>query len=187
MDEHPRMPVVGKSETLKPLIQRMQRVDWMVNNCIVVLDDNCPVASKEVVIQSRGEKWYAEIKKQCKRAIIKGSTSIDKDTGRVRITVYGQGFSESRVLTEEVYHIVYEIIRHASPRTFASIKKWYSNRLSKGLDPTWHMHEAFTELMVQEAEFPRSTDLPHHVVNYAQRVFSDRNIVPKWVMKKVMV
>ena len=186
MDEHPRMPVVGKPETLKPLIQRMQRVDWIVDNCIVVLDDNSPVASKEVAVESRGEKWYVEIKKQCKRAVIKGSTSIDKDTGRIRITVYGQGFSKSRVLTEEVYHVVFEIIRHASPKTFASIKKWYSNRLKHELDPTWMIHEAFAELMVQETEFPESTDLPRNVVNYAQRVFSTRNIVPKWTMKKVL-
>jgi len=187
MDEHPRMPVIGKSaELLKPMISQMQKVDWLVNNCIVVLDDNCPVASKEVAMQSRGEKWYAEIKKQGKRAVIKGSASIDKDTGRVRITVYGQGLSESRVLTEEIYHVVFEIIRHASPKTFASIKKWYSNRLKHGLDPTWLIHEAFAELMVQEGEFPESTDLPCKVVNYAQRVFSDRNIVPKWTMKKVL-
>jgi len=186
MDEHPRMPIVGKSaEPLKPMLGKMQKVDWLVDNCIVVLDDNCPVASKEVAVQSRGENWYAEIKKQGKRPVIKGSTSIDKDTGRVRITIYGQGFSESRVLTEEVYHVVYEIVRHASPKTFASIKKWYSNRLKHGLDSTWMIHEAFAELMVQEAEFPKSTDLPRNVVNYAQRVFSDRNIVPKWAMKRV--
>lgn len=189
MDEHPRLPVIGKSadtKPLEPMINKMQRIDWLVNNCIVVLDDNCPVASRKVAIESRGEKWYVEIKKQCKRAVIKGSTSIDKDTGRIRIAVYGQGFSESWVLTEEVYHIVFEIIRHASPRTFASIKKWYSNRLKHGLDPTWHIHETFAELMVQEAEFPESTDLPRHVVNYAQRVFSTRNVVPKWAMKRVL-
>jgi len=187
MDEHPRLPVIGKSaEPLKPMLGQMQKVDWLVKNCIVVLDENSPVASKEVAIQSHGEQWYAEIKKQGKRAVIKGSASIDKDTGRVRIAVYGQGLSESRVLAEEVYHIVYEIIRHASPKTFASIRKWYSNQLKHGLDPTWMIHEAFAELMVQEAEFPESTDLPRNVVNYSQRVFSDRNIVPKWAMKKVL-
>ena len=73
MNEHPIMPVIGKlakTEPLKPMITRMQRVDWLVKNCIVVLDDNCPVASKEVAIESHGEKWYVEIKKQGKRAII---------------------------------------------------------------------------------------------------------------------
>jgi len=189
MNEQPRMPVIGKTaqiEPLKPIIKRMQRVDWLVENCMLVLNDNCPVASQNVAIQSRGENWYAEIKKQGKRTLINGSTSIDKDSRRIKITVYGQGFGEGRVLTEEIYHIVFEIIRHASPKTFATIEKWYSDRLKKGLDPTWMIHEAFAELMVQEGEFPRSTDLPRRVVNYAQRIFSKRNIVPKWAMKRVL-
>lgn len=185
MNEQPRMPVIGKSETLKPLIQRMQRVDWMVGNCIVVLDGSSPVASKNIAIQSRGEKWYAEIKKQGERAVIRGSASIDKDTGRIRITIHGQGLAQSRVLTEEVYHIIFEIIRHTSPRAFSSIKKWYSNRLKNGLDPTWHMHEAFAELIVQEGQLPGSTDLPRRVVNYAQNIFSTKRIVPAWAMKKI--
>jgi len=33
-----------------------------------------------------------------KRPVVRGSTSIDRDTGRIRITVYGHGLSESRVL-----------------------------------------------------------------------------------------
>jgi hypothetical protein len=190
MDEHPRMPVIGqstKTEPLKPLVKRMQRVDWLVENCIVVFDDNSPVASQDVAIQSRGAKWYAEIKKQGKRPIIQGSASIDRDTERIRITIYGQGFGQSRVLTEEVYHIIFEIIRHASARTFESIKKWYADRLSKGLDPTWHIHEAFADLMVQEEEFPGSTDLPRHVVKYAQRVFSATNTVSDSAMERVKV
>ena len=188
MNEHPRMPVIGqstKTEPLEPLVKRMQKVDWVVENCILVFDDNSPAASHDVTIQSRGEKWYAEIKKQGKRPIIQGCASIDADAGRIRITVYGQGFSQSRVLTEEVYHIVFEIIRHASPRTFESIKKWYSNRLSKGLDPTWHIHEAFAELMVQEEEFPGSTDLPRHAVKYARRAFSHTNTVPDSAIEKI--
>jgi hypothetical protein len=190
MNGHPRMPVIGqstKTEPLEPLVMRMQRVDWVVENCILVFDDNAPVASQDVTIQSRGEKWYAEIKKQGKRPTIQGCASIDNDTGRIRITVYGQGFSQSRVLTEEVYHIVFEIIRHASPRTFESIKKWYSDRLSKGLDPTWHIHEAFAELMVQEEEFPGSTDLPRHAVKYARRAFSHNNTVPDSAIEKIKV
>ncbi|MHC4681590.1 MAG: hypothetical protein ACYTEK_23190, partial [Planctomycetota bacterium] len=181
MNEHPRMPVIGqstKTEPLEPLVMRMQRVDWAVENCILMFDDNSPVASQDVAIQSRGEKWYAEIKNQGKRPIVQGCASIDNDTGRIRITVYGPGFSQSRVLTEEVYHIVFEIIRHASPRTFESIKKWYADRLKHGLDPTWHIHEAFADLMVQEEQIPGSTDLPRHVVKYAQRAFSSTNTVP---------
>jgi hypothetical protein len=181
MDEHPRMPVIGqstKTEPLKPFVKRMQRVDWIVESCMLVFDDNSPLALQDVAVQSRGEKWYAEIKKLNGRPVIQGSASIDSDTGRIRITVYDPGFSQSRVLTEEVYHIVFEIIRHASPRTFASIRKWYVNRLKHGLDPTLYIHEAFTDLMVQEEEIPGSTNLPRHVVKYAQRVFSTTNTVP---------
>jgi len=188
INEHPRMPVIGQSTKtlfLEPLVKQMQRVDWVVENCILVFDDNSLVASQDVAIQSRGEKWYAEIKKQGKRPIIQGCASIDTDTGRIRITIYGQGFSESRVLTEEVYHIVFEIIRHVSPRTFTSIKKWYSNRLKNGLDPTWHMHEAFADLMMQKEEFPGSIDLPQHVVKYAQRVFSTTNTLPDSAMEQI--
>jgi len=188
MNEHPRMPVIGQSTktlSLEPLVKRMQRVDWVIENCILMFDDNAPVASQDVAIQSRGEKWYAEIKKQGKRPIIQGCASIDTGTGRIRITVYGQGFSQSRVLTEEVYHIVFEIIRHASPRTFESIKKWYSNRLKHGLVSTWHVHEAFADLMVQEEEFPGSTDLPRHAVKYARRAFSHNNTVPDSAIEKI--
>jgi len=76
---------------------------------------------------------------------------------------------------------------HASPKTFASIKKWHTNRLKHGFDPTWQIHETFAELMVQERKTPESTDLPHNVVNYAQRVFSDRNVVSKLAMEKILV
>ena len=188
MNEHPRMPVIGqstKAEPLKPLMKRMQRVDWVIENCMLIFDDNSPSASQDVAVQSRGEKWCAEIKKQGKRPVIQGSASIDNDTGRIRITVYGPGFNQKRVLAEEVYHIVFEIIRHASPKTFASIRKWYANRLNHRLDPTLYLHEAFADLMVQEEESSGSTDLPRHVVNYAQRVFSAKNTVPSSAIERI--
>jgi len=188
MNEHPRMPIIGSSvgtEALAPVMTQMQRIDWLVENCIVVLDENSPIASKEMAIESRGQRWFAEIKKQGKRPVIQGSASIDKDTGRIRITIYGQGFEQKRVLIEEVYHIVFEIIRNASPKTFASIRKWYSGWLKKGFDPTWRIHEAFAELMVQEGESPESTDLPRHVVSYARKVFSPSNRVPAPIMEEV--
>ena len=188
MNEHPRLPVIGqstKAEPLKPLMKRMQRVDWVIENCMLVFDDNSPSASQDLAVQSRGEKWYAEIKKQGKRPVIQGSASIDADTGRIRITIYGPGFGQRQVLAEEVYHIVFEIIQHASPTTFASINKWYANRLKDGLDPTSHIHEAFTDLMVQEEEFPGTTDLPRYVVKYARRVFSPTNTVPDSAIERI--
>ncbi|MBC8470370.1 MAG: hypothetical protein H8D56_12945 [Planctomycetes bacterium] len=188
MDKYPIMPVIGRPadmDELNPTVERMQKVDWLVKNCILVFDDNSPTALPDIAIQSRGQRWCAEIKKQGKRPVIKGSASIDRDTDRIRITVYGQSFSENQVLTEEIYHIIFEIIRHANPKNFESIKKWYSNRVKKGLDPTWHIHEAFAELMVKEEESPGSTDLPRRVVNYAQKAFSATNTVPDLIMEKI--
>jgi len=188
MNEHPRIPVVGplsKTEPLKPLVKRMQRINWVVENCMLVFDDHSPLASPDVARQSRGEKWYADMKTRGQRPVIQGCVSIDRDTGRIRITVYDQGFRQSRILTEEIYHIVFEIIRHASPRTFASIEKWYAHRLKHGLDPTWYIHEAFADLMVREERSPGSTDLPRHVVKYAQRTFSPANTVPDWAIEGI--
>jgi hypothetical protein len=187
MDEHPRLPVVGKpAEALEPMLRKMQGISWMVDNCIVVLDENSPVALRDMAVESRGQRWYAETKNQGNRPVVCGSTSIDKDTNRVRITLYGQDFNKERVLTEEVYHIVYEIIRHTNPKTFGLMKKWYCNQLKDGLDPTWHMHEAFAELMVRETESPESTGLPRRVVNYAQKIFSPACKIPSSVMEEIV-
>jgi hypothetical protein len=62
------------------------------------------------------------------------------------------------------------------------VKKWYSNRLEYGLDPTWHIHEVSSDPMVQEEEFPGSTDVSRHVIKYAQRAFSTTNTVPAFAM-----
>ena len=183
MDDKPRMAVIGKAGSLEPMVKNMQQIDWLAENCIVVFEDCQPTASEAIAIGSRGQQWYGEIKKSAKRAVIRGSAVIDKETDRVRITLYGQNASQGKVLTEEIYHIVFEIIRNASPKTFASIKKWYRAQLKKGLDPTWQMHEAFAERMAQEIQSP---DLPANVVNYAQRVFSPSNKVSQPVMDNIL-
>ena len=66
------------------------------------------------------------------------------------------------------------------------LRKWYSDQLKKGLDPTWLMHETFAELMVQEAETAESTSLPRGVVNYAQKVFSPAKHVPTKIMEEIV-
>jgi len=188
MNEQPKLPVIGnrsQTEVLEPVIKQMQRVEWMVDHCMVVFDENHPSATEAVAVDSRGRKWLAEIKQCGKRPVIQGSASIDKQAQRIKITVYNQGAGYQQVLIEEIYHIVFEIIRHVACKTFASIQKWYVNEIKKGLDPTWQMHEAFAELMVQESRTPGSTSLPRHVVHYAQRVFSASHHVPAAVIKKI--
>ena len=189
MDEKPGIPVIGQyaeTEPLKPIVKHLQNIDWLANICMVVFDDNSPLALPEIAIQSRGKEWYAEIKKQGKRPVIRGATSIDQETGRIRITIFAQEFRKSQVLIEEVYHIIFEVTRHKSPKTFELIKKWYSSRLQKDFDPTWHIPEAFAEQMVQEEEFPGSTDLPRRVVKYAQKAFSRAHNVPELVLEKIL-
>jgi len=188
MNEKSKLPVVGnlsKAQALEPVIKRMQKVDWLVDHCMVVFDENHPSASQDLAIASRGERWLAEIKKEHKRPVIQGSASIDKQSQRIRITVFDQGTEYQQVLIEEIYHVIFEIIRHASSKTFASIRNWYLKEMKKGLDSTWQMHEAFAEMMVQESQVTESTSLPRHVVNYAQRVFSPSNHVPASVIKEV--
>ena len=186
MDDKPRMTVIGKAESLEPMVQNMQKIDWLAENCMLVFEDDQPTASEAIAVGSRGQRWYGEIKKSAKRTVIRGSASIDRETGRVKITLYGNHAGQKRVLTEEIYHIVFEIIKNASPKTFSSIRKWYRAQLQKDIDPTWQIHEAFAELMAQETQSPDSTNLPDNVVRYAKRVFSDRNSVPESAMEMVM-
>ena len=43
MNPKPVMPVIGLTDQAKPLfpvIRRMQKVDWLVKNCMVVFDDS---------------------------------------------------------------------------------------------------------------------------------------------------
>jgi hypothetical protein len=187
MNEQPRMPVIGRLtevEALRSMIERMQTVDWVVNNVILVLDDNSPVASQDVAVQSRGEEWYRELERRGQRAVIRGSACIDRDTGRIRITVYGQGFGDTRVLAEEIYHIAFKIIRCSSPKTRESLLRWYRSQLRKGADPSFSMPDMFSSNMALE-ECGTRTSLPRQAVRHARRIFSTRNTVCESVMEQV--
>ena len=187
MREHPRMPVIGQpvqTEPLAPLIGRMQKVDWLVRNVMLVFDENSPAASRDIAIQSRGTRWYEEIRKQGSRPIIRGSASIDRDTGRIRITVYRQGFDDRRVLAEEVYHIGFKIIRYSCPAVFAAIQRWYRNRLANGGDPTFSLPDVFSCTMAQE-DCGIRTSLPRPVIKHAQRLLSTADSTPDAVLQKV--
>jgi len=187
MDEHPRIPVIGQSaqtESLTPMIERMQNVSWLVRNIILVFDDNSPVASHDIAIQSRGQRWYAELKKQGKRTVIRGSASIDTDTGRIRITIYNQAFGNKRVLAEEIYHIGFKIIRHWRPQAFRAIQRWYAHQLRNGADPTFSMPDMFATMIALE-ESGVTTSLPRNLVKHTQNIFSPANRIPTSVMQKV--
>jgi len=168
MDEHPRMPVIGQSPqagTLSPMVARMQIVDWLVRDAMLVFDDNSPVASPDIAIESRGRRWFEEIKKQGKRPVIRGSSAIDKNTGRIRIAVYRQGFDNNQVLAEEIHHIGFKIIRYVDPDTFAAIRRWYKRQLRDGADPTFSMpataYLSDHTVRLTTSKSPQASNQPH--------------------------
>jgi hypothetical protein len=181
------MPVIGRSgqtEALKPMVDRMQKVGWLTENVILVFDDNSPSASQEIATQSRGVSWYEQIKQQGKRPVILGAASIDKDTGRIKITIYNQGFDNEQVLAEEIYHIAYKVIRHAKPKAFEATQRWYQDQLKKGSDPTFSPADMFCCNMALE-ESGITTSLARGLVRQAQNIFSPASIIPNCLMQKV--
>ena len=188
MDVRPTMPVIGftdKAKSIVPVIDRMQKVDWIAYNCMVVLEDNAPRAILDIAVQSRGQLWCGEIKEKGKNISIYGSTAIDKDSQRIRVTLFSPAFKNCAVLAEEVYHIVYRIIGNTRPEMSKKIRHWYSKRLRAGLDPTLSEDEAFAQAMAYEDVAYIKSDLPRDLVQHAKKVFSPTFRVPASVFKNI--
>ena len=188
MDAKPMMPIIGLTNQAKPLIpviDRMQNVDWLAKNCMVVLDESTPRAAPDIAVESRGMRWYGEIKKQGKSAVIYGCTSIDGDSGRIRIDIFKPAFGNTRTLLEEVYHLVYRLIGITRPTHAGQIQRWYTNRLNSGADPTLNEDEAFALAMVQEESKPDSTDLPRGVVQFGHKLFSHAGRIPDLAIGRI--
>ncbi|MFC1633957.1 hypothetical protein ACFL5Z_03880 [Planctomycetota bacterium] len=196
--EHPRMPIIYQKqdthqerkfglrppEALRGLVERMKGVGWLVQYCLLAFDDNWPAASPDIAIQSRGQRWYEEIKERGNRFVIQGCTSIDKQTGRIGITIYRPGFDNERVLAEEIYHVVFGMIRAADLTTHRAAQRWYQSRLKSGTDPTVCLDEAFSKSMALE-ESGVTTSLPRRLVQRAQRMFSPAGRIPASVMDTI--
>lgn len=182
------MPVIGQTvdnKSLEPLIGKMQKVDWLVKNCILEFDGSCPLASKAIAIQSRGQRWYSEYKKCGSSIVIKGSASIDKSTGRIRLTIYKPGFADPDILKEEIYHTVFEIIEHKNKRMFSKINRWHKDSLISGSDPTYGTHEAFADSMVNAEKGSNANALPGNVIDYAQKIFSPDTRIKEAVFENI--
>jgi hypothetical protein len=110
--------------------------------------------------------------------------SIDKQTGRIGITIYRPGFGDECVLAEEIYHVVFGVIRKAYPTMHRATQRWHKNHLKKGADPTVCLDEAFSKSMALE-DSGIATSLPRTLVKRAQRMFSPSCKVPDSVMEKV--
>lgn len=137
-----------------------------------------------MAIQSNGQIWTNEKESEGKRFVIQGCTSIDRDTGRIGITIYRPGFGESRVFAEEVYHVVFGIVRETNAGAYKATERWYRHGLGNGADPTVPLDEAFSKSMGQE-ESGVTTGLPRRVVKHARNIFSAASDVQDSVMDKV--
>jgi hypothetical protein len=189
MEVQPVMPVIGPIEKAKPLttlIERLKKVDWLAHHCMVVLDDTTPRATMDMTIQSRGEIWLAEIKKQGKNTSIYGETAIDRDSRRIRVTLFEPAFDNPAVLAEEVYHLAYRVLGHTQPATAGQIHRWYDKKLQKNLDPTLSEDEAFAQAMVREEIGGNKSDLPRGVVRQAKKLLSPSCRVQDSVFEKMM-
>jgi hypothetical protein len=188
MAERPRMPVICQSpdaEPLAPVVQTMQKVDWLVGHAILVFDDISPVAWPEIAIQSRGVAWYEQARSECKHLVISGCTYVDADTRRIRIVIHKPGFTVRQVLLEEIYHIGLKILFYERPRLFAAIQRWYRDQLAKGQDPTLSPADMFASTMATEESGVR-TSLPPAVVGSARRILSPTHHVSASIMQNVI-
>ena len=188
MAGRPRMPVICRTddtEPLAPLIRTMQKVDWLVGHVMVVFDDEAPVASPDIAIQSRGTAWYEQTRSQGKHLVVCGCANIDADTRRIRITIYKPGFGTRQVLMEEIYHIGLKILSYESPRLFAALRRWYRDQLGKGSDPTLSLADRFASRMAAEETGVR-TSLPPGVVNAAQKLLCPTSHIPASIMQKLI-
>ena len=188
MAEHPRMPVVCQTpdtEPLEPIVQKMQKVDWIVDYVMVVFDDNAPVASPDIAIQSRGMTWYEQARSQGKHLVVCGCAYVDPDTGRIRITIHRPGFRARQVLMEEIYHIGLKILCYKSPRLFGTIQRWYTRQLAHGRDPTLSLADMFASTMALEETGAR-TSLPSAVVSSARKLLRPSSRISPSILQQVM-
>lgn len=168
-------------EKLETMVDKIKNIDWMADNAMLVFDTNSPPALRNITTLSKGKDWADKQYEQNNRCLIQGCSSIDKETGRFKFTVYKPGFNSEKTLAEEVYHIVLEIIQEASPGTFKSIQTWHKKNT---VDPTLNISEAFSQEMAKE-ELGYGSSLPQRVVKHARKIFSDKNEVEAEVIGKV--
>jgi len=121
---------------LESMVGKIKKVDWLAKDAMLIFENKSPIASKDIAIQSNGKKWADKQYQENNQYAIQGCASVDKDSGRFKFTVYSPGYDSESVLAEEIYHVVFEIIREASPKTFKTIQTWHKKNMNNGIDPT---------------------------------------------------
>jgi len=93
-------------------------------------------------------------------------------------------FVEPRVLSEEVYHVCFAVIRETNPEVYRATQRWYEHRLRNGADPTFSLDEAFSKAMGLE-EVGKATGLPRDMVRNARGLFWEAGSLPDCVIDRV--
>ena len=169
---------------LETMVERIKKVDWLVRDTMLVFDDNTPRVPAYVAAAPNGDDRPDIPRQPYRRYVMEGATSVDNETGRIRIAVYRPGFGQERVLAQEVYHIVLAILRESESDAYQAVQRWYAKKVGQGIDPAQTIEQAFTDEMALEETGVHSS-LPRGVVKNAQRIFSENAAVSAETMAKV--
>ena len=171
-------------EGLETMVEKVKKVDWMVRDTMLVFDDNTPAIPANITA-TPDRNGRASISPQpFRRYVLAGATSVDDDTGRLRIAVYRPGFAQKRVLVNEVYRIVLAILRQSQSPTYEDVQRWYARRVGQGISTEQTIEQAFTDEMGLEETGVRSS-LPRGVVKNARHIFSHSAAVSVETMANV--
>ncbi|KPK42083.1 MAG: hypothetical protein AMJ65_08155, partial [Phycisphaerae bacterium SG8_4] len=189
IDIAPRMfvqaPPLTRQGDVDLLIKKHRQAGYTKRNtAIKMMPGQYPQKpTAEQIIENRGKEWYDDYKDE--NIQILGRTYFDRDSGRITSEIYIEDARRARILAEELYHPIYEIIRATSPRYFGQIQRWYAGR--KGYTKQ-RIDEAFSkEMALIETGALRASRsaLPGGVVTVAQDIFSGKRKVKQDTMDKV--
>lgn len=169
---------------LEATVEKIKKVDWMVRDTMLVFDDNAPTAPRDVTATGDRDTRASVSIQPYTRYVMEAATSVDNDTGRLRIAVYRPGFGQKRVLANEVYHIVLAILRESQSDTYQAVQHWYTKRVGQGIGSKQTIEQAFADEMGLEETGVRGS-LPRHIVKNARRIFSENAAVSAETVAKV--
>jgi len=169
---------------LATIVEKIKGVDWMVRDTMLTFDDNTPTVPLGVTATPYSNDRAGTSPHPYERHVLEGATSVDKTTGRLRMTVYRPGFGQKRVLASEVYRIVLAILGEAQPSTYKTVQRWHAKRMGQGIGTEQTVEQAFVDEMGLEENGVRGS-LPRGVVRNAKHIFSRNAVVSPETMAKV--
>ncbi len=167
------------------LEQQISNIPWARESVEqTIAKEESPEVSEKRARKFVGDEYYDKVVEQFKeiskslgrevRPVFKeqGSLTIDWAKRRFRVRLSKDGAQDPRVLAEEYYHIVYELMKTRKPDAAAAFEHWRGIVVEHGLDPTMLPTEIFAKLMTIERLEPGYTHMPSEVVRAAGELFS---------------